>query len=282
MTIACPIALKGMGRCQNAKCRLRHDVVLCKPCKRFVLHDELRKHRRGEDHRLNSGFGEWKEETERSARAVLPSPSPYVPKPKPSKKRARKLAKRKEPAGTGGVPARGGEAQHLSVSGEEGLDFKSEVGVDAEKKTNSTIPVIIQKTADGVGLTLVGVGVTGAGSGGFSAIASLPMKIKGNKQRTVLVSFVPTAPGEWDGRLVLRFLHFSEGKRVTLAITRGLHGVATSPVAEPRPLTPQKRGDMMRAPGVRVSQRYPGSSGNMQLRGTRQHRDTGRDSPRSH
>jgi hypothetical protein len=77
-------------------------------------------------------------------------------KPKPSEKRARRLAKKKELAGTGGVPARGGEAkrarkvakkkeptgtparggeaQHLSVSGEEGLDFKSEVGVDGEKK----------------------------------------------------------------------------------------------------------------------------------------------------
>jgi hypothetical protein len=81
-------------------------------------------------------------------------------------KRARRLAKRKEPADTSGVPARGGEAQHLSVSGEEGLNFKSEVGVDGEKKTDSTIPVIIQKTAGGVSLTLVSVGITGAGSGG--------------------------------------------------------------------------------------------------------------------
>jgi hypothetical protein len=71
------------------------------------------------------------------------------------------------------------------------------------------------------------------------------MKIKGEKQRTVPVSFVPTAPGEWDARLVLRFLHVLNGKRVTLAITRGLHGVATSPVvAEPVALAPQKRGDM--------------------------------------
>jgi hypothetical protein len=169
MTItACPIALQGMGKCRNAGCHLRHDVVLCKACKCLVLHGELRKHRRGEDHRLKSGFGEWEGETRPPARAILPSPSPYpdVPKLKPSEKRARKLAKKKELVGGGGVPAGGGEAGQVSVSGEEGLDFKSEVGADGEKKTNSTIPVIIQKTADGVGLTLVGVGVTGAGSGG--------------------------------------------------------------------------------------------------------------------
>jgi hypothetical protein len=192
MTITiCPIALQGTGKCWDAQCRLRHDVVLCKPCKCFVLHCELRKHRSGKDHRLKSGFGDWKAETRR--RAILPSPYPQFtkPKPKPSEKRARRLAKKKELAGTGGVPARGGEAkrarkvakkkeptgtgvparggeaQHLSVSGEEGLDFKSEVGVGGEK-TNRTIPVIIQKTAaaDGVGLTLVGMVVTGAGSGG--------------------------------------------------------------------------------------------------------------------
>jgi hypothetical protein len=167
MTItACPVALKGTGRCWDAQCRLRHDVVFCKPCKCFVLHGELRKHCRGEDHRLKSGFGEWKAETKRPAGAVLPPPSRYVAKPKPSEKRARRLAKRKEPADTSGVPARGGETQHISVSGEEGLNFKSEVGVDGEKKTDSTIPVIIQKTAGGVSLTLVSVGITGAGSGG--------------------------------------------------------------------------------------------------------------------
>ena len=100
-----------------------------------------------------------------TARAILPSPYHYVPKQEPSEKRARKLARKMELAGTGGVPASGGEAQHLSVSGEKGLDFKSEVGVD-KKKTNSTIPVIIQKTADGVSLILVDVVVTGAGSEG--------------------------------------------------------------------------------------------------------------------
>ena len=110
------------------------------------------------------------------------------------------------------------------------------------------------------------------------------MKIKGKKQRTVQVSFVPTAPGECDARLVLRFLHFSNGKSVTLAITRKLHGVATSPVAKPRQITAQKPGYIKGTPGVRVSQRHPGSSKNLQFRGTstRQHRDTGRDSPGSH
>ena len=164
MTItACPVALKKKGVCRDAQCRLRHDFVLCEPCKCFVLHGELRKHCRGEGHRLKSGCGEW-EDTRPPARAILPSPYRYVPKQKPSEKRARRLARKKELAGTGSVPASGGEAQHLSVSGEEGLDFKSEVGANDEKKTNSTIPVIIQKTADGVGLTLVDMVVTGAGS----------------------------------------------------------------------------------------------------------------------
>ena len=108
-----------------------------------------------------------------------------------------------------------------------------------------------------------------------------PIKMKGKKQRTVQVSFAPRAAGEWDAQLELRFLHVSNGNRVTLTITRGLHGVATSPVAEPRPLTHQKGGDIMPTPKVCVSQRHPGSRGK-QLRGTRLHRDTGRDSPRSH
>jgi hypothetical protein len=166
MTITiCPAALKGARKCWDAQCRLRHDVVHCETCKCFVLHGELRKHYRGEDHRVKSRFGERKADTMRPPQAVLPSPYPYVPKPKLSEKHARRLAGKKEKAGTGGVPAIGEVTRHLSVSGEEGLDFK---GVYNDKKTNSTLPVIIQKTADdvGFGLTLVGVVVTGAGSGG--------------------------------------------------------------------------------------------------------------------
>ena len=104
--------------------------------------------------------------------------------------------------------------------------------------------------------------------------------MKGKKQRTVQVSFAPRAAGEWDAQLELRFLHVSNGKRVTLTITRRLHGVATYQVADPRLLTPQKCGYVTPTPGVCVSQKYPGSSGNMQLRGTRlrQLRDTERDS----
>ncbi|KAH8992655.1 P-loop containing nucleoside triphosphate hydrolase protein [Lactarius akahatsu] len=127
----------------------------------FVLHGELAKHRRGEDHQLKCGFGEWKAGARRPAPAILPSLYPYVPAPKPSNKRARKLARKEEPASTGTVPARG--VEHLSVSGEEGLDFKSEIGAGIDKKT---IAVIIQKTADNVSLTLVDVAVTGAGSRG--------------------------------------------------------------------------------------------------------------------
>lgn|SRR6266702_324047 len=117
----------------------------------------------------------------------------------------------------------------------------------------------------------------------FSATASLPMKIKGKKERTVHVSFVPTAPGELDARLVLRFVHVSlgerKGKRVTLTITRRLHGVATSSVD--RPQAPQSPSDIKCTPGVRASQRHPGSNKTMQIRGTRQ-RHTGRDSPKSY
>ncbi|KAH9035960.1 hypothetical protein EDB84DRAFT_1202007 [Lactarius hengduanensis] len=270
MTITvCPVALMGMGKCWDAQCHLRHDVVHCKPCKCFVLHGELAKHRRGEDHQLKCGFGEWKAGARRPARAILPSPDPYVPAPKPLNKRARLLARKEELASTGTVVTRGGEAQHLSVSGEEGLDFKSEVGVGIDK----TIPVIIQKTADNVSLTLVDVVVTGAGSRGFSVIESLPMKIKGKEQRAVHVSFVPAAPGDWDARLVLRFLHVSLGKHVTLVVTRRLHGVATS--AEDKPQAPQSPDDIKCTQGIRASQRQ-------QLRGTRQRRDTGRDSPKSY
>ena len=156
--------MKGAEKCWDAQCRLRHDVVHCKPCKCFVLHGDLRKHRHGEDHRLKCGCEAWKAAARRPAQAILPSLYPYVPKPKPSEKRARRLAGKEKPAGTGGILPREEVARHLSVSGEEGLDFKSEFG--AGKKAKSTIPLIIQKTADDVGLTLVGVDVTGAGSGG--------------------------------------------------------------------------------------------------------------------
>ncbi|KAI9462824.1 P-loop containing nucleoside triphosphate hydrolase protein [Lactarius psammicola] len=246
-------------------------------CKRFVLHSELAKHRRGEDHRLNCGFGKWKADARWPASAIPLSPYPYVHKLKPSKKRVRRLAtsqskkrvrilatsqstylppsRREVLSGTGRVPARGGETQHLSVSGEEGLKFKSEVGIGVDKKKNSTIPVIIhwQEMADNDSLTLVGVAVTGTGSRRFSAIASLPMKIKGKKQRIVHVSFVSTASGEWDARLVLRFVHISSGQRVTLAITRRLHGVATSSVdnLKLRLVAPQRPDDIKCTPEVR-------------------------------
>ena len=103
------------------------------------------------------------------AHAIFSSPYPYVSKPKPSKKRTRRLARRERLlAGVGRVSTRGGEAEarHLSVSGAEGLDFKSEVGVGIEKEEISSIPVIIQKIADDVSLTLIDVVVTGPGSQG--------------------------------------------------------------------------------------------------------------------
>ncbi|KAI9444104.1 hypothetical protein H4582DRAFT_1919354 [Lactarius indigo] len=257
MTITvCPVALRAR-KCSDAQCHLRHDVVHCEPCKCFVLHSELAKHRRREDHQLKCGFGEWKAAARRPAPTILPSPVPYVPTPKLSNKRARRLARKEEPASIGTVPARGREAQHLSVSGEEGLDFKSEVGVGIDKKA---IPVIIQKTADNVSLTLVSVAVTGAGSRGRCTCRSRP-----------------AAPGEWDARLVLRFLHVSFGKHVTLVVTRRLHGVATSAVDEPQ--ASQSPDDIKRTQGVRASQRHPGL---MQLRSTRQRRDTGRDTPKSY
>jgi len=115
----------------DAQCHLRHDVVHCKSCKCFVLHGKLATHRRGEDHRLKCGFGKWKAYARRPPLTILPVPYvPYVPKLKPSKKRTGTLARRKELAGIGGEA----EARHLSVSGEEGLDFKSEVGVSVKKK----------------------------------------------------------------------------------------------------------------------------------------------------
>ena len=114
----------------------------------------------------------------------------------------------------------------------------------------------------------------------FSTIsANLPMKIKAQKQQTVQVLFVPTAPGECDARLVLSFIHVSKGQPATLTIARRLHGVATSPVAKPRSRTPKKPGNIKRTLGIRESQ---GSSKIIQHRGTSQHRDTGRDGPRSY
>ena len=93
MTITvCPVALTGTRKCWDRQCRLRHDVVRCKPCKCLIFHGDLRKHRHGEDHRLNCGFGAWKAAARRPGQAILPSPYPYVTKPKPSKKSARKLA----------------------------------------------------------------------------------------------------------------------------------------------------------------------------------------------
>ena len=194
MTITvCPVALKGTGKCWDRQCRLRHDVVHCKPCKCFVLHGDLQKHRRGEDHRLKCGFGAWKAAARRPAQAILPSRYPYVPKsgvgarkaaarrparavlpsrrryvpkPKQSEKRTRKLAEKEKPAGASGIPLRGEVAQYLSVSGEEGLYFKSEVGVGNYKKTKSKVPLFIRKIVDNDSLTLVSVDVTGPGSGG--------------------------------------------------------------------------------------------------------------------
>ncbi|KAF8268000.1 hypothetical protein EI94DRAFT_1728933 [Lactarius quietus] len=170
MTITvCPAAMMGAGKCKKSQCRLRHDVVYCKPCKCLVLRGDLRKHRRGEDHRLKSGIEEWSADVGQPALATLPSAHPRVPKSEASEKGAPKLARKEEVAGTGGVPARDEEAEHILVSGQEGFDFKSEVGVGKDKKTNSTVPVIIEKakkTPDGFGLTLVGLEVTGAGSKG--------------------------------------------------------------------------------------------------------------------
>lgn len=164
----CPAALQGTGKCRDAQCRLRHDVVHCKPCKCFVLHGELATHRRREDHRVKCGFGKWKTDARWPARAILPSTTPYVPKlPKPSKKRTRREARKEKLAGLCRVSVGGGEAeaQHLSVSGEEGLDFKSKVGISIKKKKDRTTPVVIQKIVDkNVSLTLVDVVVTGAGS----------------------------------------------------------------------------------------------------------------------
>ncbi|KAI9429206.1 hypothetical protein H4582DRAFT_2032113 [Lactarius indigo] len=267
MTITvCPVAFMGAGKCRDTQCHLRHDIVHCKPCKCFVLHSELAKHRRGEDHRLKCGFREWNAAARRPEPAILSSSIPYGPASKPSNKRARRLARKEELASISTVLA-GGEAQHLFVSGEEGLEFKSKVG---EKKK---IPLIIQKKVDNVSLTLVSVAVTGAGSRGFSVIGDLPMKMK-KKERAVHVSFAPAAPGEWYARLVLRFLHASVWRRVTFVVTRKLHGVATSVVDKPQ--TSQSPDDIKRTQGVRTSQRHPGL---MQTRGAGQRRDTGRDKP---
>src|SRR6266404_2218877 len=170
MTITiCPIALKEAGKCRDAQCHLRHDVTYCKPCKCFVLHGELVKHRRGEDHRRKCGFGSWKTDAKRPALVVLPTPfsrartkqahplkskskskstkkraSTFVSEARQRGKRACRRTRRKKL--TGELPPRGGEERHLFVSREDGLDFKSGVDIGIGKKKKKSIPIVIRKT----------------------------------------------------------------------------------------------------------------------------------------
>ena len=138
MTInMCSTTLTGMGKFRKAQCRLRHDVVHCKPCRCFVLHSKLQKHRRAKDHRFKCDGGVWKADTRRPTPATIQSPYSYVPSLKSLEKLVRRLAGSNKVAGSANILARRNVGQHLFVSGNEILNFKSEVGTGTsnDKKT---------------------------------------------------------------------------------------------------------------------------------------------------
>ena len=150
----CPIAREG-GRCLDVQCHLRHDIVKCSPCRCFVLHGGLAKHRRGEEHVRNCGFPVWKARAKARRPSVIPPlPYPRVPVPmprKPIRSRAVKIT-------TGGTSNRSGQDPRVVVSNENGLTLKSTTSMIA------TARIVIQKVRQNDSLALVDVDLTGAES----------------------------------------------------------------------------------------------------------------------
>ena len=156
---ACPIAREG-GRCLDTQCHLRHDIVECKPCGCFVLHERLAKHRRGEEHMQNCSFPEWKAKAKSPASAIPPLPYPRVPilpLRKPTRSQATKIT-------INGTSNRSGEDPRVLVSKENGLTLKSTTGQGETSSKTATAPIVIKKLRQTDSLALVDVDLTGAES----------------------------------------------------------------------------------------------------------------------
>ena len=110
MPAVCPIAWK-RGRCRCVRCRLRHDIVQCGPCRCYVLHDGLARHRRGEDHRRNCNFTEGEAQADSTTCAISPLPYPRI-RNSPPRRHERRKAKR--------IPA---DKRAERSSKEEDMDF---------------------------------------------------------------------------------------------------------------------------------------------------------------
>jgi hypothetical protein len=168
MPFVCPVAAKG-GKCRDVRCRLRHDIVRCEPCRCFVLHERFARHRRGEEHRRNCWFPEKGTHMKLVLHSIL---SPGLPYPRVAKPAPRKPALNQPGKNStgGGGPAKRGERRYFVVSGENGLTFKSTDGMGtgqgkaARLTTTTTIPVVIEKMARNRSLALVDIRLTGAGS----------------------------------------------------------------------------------------------------------------------
>lgn len=156
---ACPIAREG-GSCRDIQCHLRHDIVECKPCGCFILHERLARHRRGEEHMENCSFPEWKAKAKSPASAIPPLPYPRVPTSpprKPTRSQAVKIT-------TGGTSNRSGQDLRVAVSKENGLTLKSTAGQGGISSTTATASIVIKKVRQTDSLTLVDVDLIGAES----------------------------------------------------------------------------------------------------------------------
>jgi len=156
---ACPIAQEG-GRCRDIQCHLRHDIVKCKPCGCFVLHERLGRHRRGEEHRQNCGFPKWKAKAKSPAPATPPLPYPRVPIPpprKPTRIQAMKIT-------IGGTSNRPGQDSRVIVSRANSQTLKSTTGQGGTASTTATTSVVVKKVRQNDSLALVDVDLTGAES----------------------------------------------------------------------------------------------------------------------
>jgi len=156
---ACPITREG-GRCRDIQCHLRHDIVKCKPCGCFVLHEKLARHRRGEEHRENCGFPKWKAKAKAPVSAIPPLPYPRVPIPpprKPTRSQAMKIT-------ISGMSNRSGRDPRVTVSKGNGLTLKSTIGQGGTSSMIATAPIVIKKARQNDSLALVDVDLTGAES----------------------------------------------------------------------------------------------------------------------
>jgi len=180
----CAIAQNG-GRCRDLRCRLRHDVVQCEPCRCYILHEGIARHRRGDEHRRNCGFAESQARGSSPAYTIPPLPYPRVrksPPQIPARKKSTKVPtdgrpKRSEgewrmvvaeendliPKSTAGrgrtlttfvKPTR--RSDRMVVSGENGLTLKS-TAIQPRVFTIATASIFINRLVSHESLTLVGV-----------------------------------------------------------------------------------------------------------------------------